>query len=380
MIRPEKYRSKLNESRRRLALAESFQEPDRVPVQISVAGSYFSKMQGINIRDFYLDLETNLRVQLEGLEWVFEELQDDRTEIAISYDPGPVYEGLFFGAEIDRPDDTSPWIVPFLETREDVEKLKVPDPENHPAVQDVYRKYEQAVELVRQWAPGVRVYGGFGIHPPLSAACAIMAPERVYELFYDDTDTLHLLFDKMFEAFCKLQDYRDKYFGERTVYLALADDNSAFISDEMYREHVLPYNLALYERYGTKGRFLHADGPNDHHFKTYAEIVKLTKMDIGGWSSLEKAVEDMKGKVVISGGLNNRDFYEGWEKARHAVERAIDVGAPGGGFILAIGGETYPGVPPDLLCKAVAHAKEYGCYDRVHERLEARVTRSGMPE
>jgi len=40
----------------------------------------------------------------------------------------------------------------------------------------------------------------------------------------------------------------------------------------------------------------------------------------------------------------------------------IRIGAPGGGFILAIGGETYYGVPPEYLIRAVAYAKEIGRY------------------
>ncbi len=380
MLQPEKYRSLMEEARRRLEIAESFREPDRVPIQISVAGSYFCSLFDYNIRDFYLDLELNIRAQLEGLEWVFEELRDDRPELFVQVDLGPVYEGLYFGAEIERPDGTSPWIVPFLEDREDIERLEIPDPAQHPEVQRVYRLYEQATEMVRKMGLDVEVRGGFTIHPPLSAACAVMQPEKVYSLFFDDPDTLRLLFDKMFEAFCKLQDYKDSYFGTKTTYLALADDNSAFISDEMYRRYVLSYNLALYECYGREGRFLHADGPNDHHFKTYAEILRLTKMDIGGWSSLERAKKDMGGKVVISGGLNNRDFYEGWPRTKAAVEKAIDVGAPGGGFIIAIGGETYPGVPPELLCRAVQYAKEYGRYDQVRARLASATVTSEEPE
>ena len=68
----------------------------------------------------------------------------------------------------------------------------------------------------------------------------------------------------------------------------MADDNSAFVSDPMYREMVMPYNMAIYERYGRKGRYLHADGPNDHHFKIYADVMKLTEMDIGGFSDVEQ--------------------------------------------------------------------------------------------
>lgn len=76
---------------------------------------------------------------------------------------------------------------------------------------------------------------------------------------------------------------------------------------------------------------------------------------------LKWAFEELE-KVFFSGGLNCRDLYGAFEEARPAVDRAIRVGAPGGGFALAVGGETYAGVNPDTLVKVVAYAKERGRY------------------
>jgi uroporphyrinogen-III decarboxylase len=180
---------------------------------------------------------------------------------------------------------------------------------------------------------------------------------------YTEPQRIRLFFDKLLEAYFRLVGFNDRYFGvtqRRSV--GLADDNSAFVSDEMYRELVLPYNKAIYDRYGQDGRYLHADGPNDHHFQTYADVLKLTEMDIGGWSDIAAAKRALAGKVVMSGGLNCKDLYGDFEAARPAIERAIRIGAPGGGYILAIGGETYAGVNPDTLIRAVEYAKEAGRY------------------
>jgi len=40
----------------------------------------------------------------------------------------------------------------------------------------------------------------------------------------------------------------------------------------------------------------------------------------------------------------------------------VRIGPPGGGYIFAIGGETYPGVRPDTLIRTVEHVKEIGRY------------------
>jgi len=362
MFKPEKYAARIEEARRRFEIARSFREPDRVPIKISTAGSFYTKLFGYNIRDYYTDMDLNLEVQLRGLEWAFEELRDDRTGYGVVPDIGPVAEGIYFNIPIEYRDDTSPWIPHVLETPEDVEKLEIPDPETHPGVLRVYRLHEEMKEKVRKMGLNIPVGGGLQIHPPLSAACAIMRIDKVYEYMYTEPELIHKLFRKLLTAFFKLQDFRDRYFGTKTERIGLADDNSAFISNEMYRKFVMPYNMAIYERYGKKGRYLHADGPNDHHFKMYAEEMKITDMDIGGFSDIEKAKKYLGGKTFFSGGLNNKDLYYDFETARPAVERAIRIGAPGGGYAFAVGGETYPGVNVDTLIKVVEYAKKIGRY------------------
>ena len=358
----EQYRPRMEDAKRRLEIARSFREPDRVPITISTAGSFYTRMFGGNIRDYYVDMDFQLDVQMKGLLWAFDELGDDRTGAGTHVDIGPLAEGVVFDLPIERPDATSPWVRHALTTPEKIEALKVPDPATHPGIQGVYRLYEQRRARVAQLGLKVGVGGGLQIHPPLSAACAVAPVDLIYRLMCDDPPLVRRLFDKLLETFCRLQDYRDQYFGTKTTSIGLADDNSAFVSDAMYRDLVMPYNAAIYARYGQGGRYLHADGPNDHHFRTYADAMKLTSMDMGGFSDIVNAKRDLSGKVFFSGGLNCRDLYGTFEAAKPVVDRAIRVGAPGGGFALAVGGETYAGVNPDTLVKVVAYAKEAGRY------------------
>ena len=358
----EKFRPRMEEASRRLEIAKAFREPDRVPITISTGGSYYTRLVNGNIRDYYIDMEFQLEVQLRGLKWAFEEMGDDRTTAATHVDIGPLAEGVVFDLPIQRPDDTSPWVQHALTTPAEIEALEVPDPETHPGIQRVYRLYEERRARVDRLGLKLPVAGGLNIHPPLSAACAIVPVDTVYSLLYDDPSLIRRLFDKLLETFFRLQDYRDSYFGSKTTSIGLADDNSAFVSDEMYRKFVMPYNKAIYDRYGKEGRYLHADGPNDHHFKTYADVMRLTSMDMGGFSDIANAKRDLGGKVFFSGGLNCKDLYGTFEQAKPVVDRAIRIGAPGGGYALAVGGETYAGVRPDTLVEVVAYAKKAGIY------------------
>ncbi|MFH1737742.1 MAG: uroporphyrinogen decarboxylase family protein [bacterium] len=357
-----KYEDHLREAQQRIDTVSRFEEADRVPVQITEAGSFYSSMLGVDIRDYYTDLETQIDVQVRGLKWRLEELRDDRPLASLSMDLGPVGEAIAFDLEIEFPSGTSPWIARPLKTPEDIRAWNPPDPEENPRVEWFFRRFEKFKSIADKKDIGVPItQARLGIHPPLSAACAIMEPADFYVLMIEDPETADLLFKKLFRFYCRLVDWQDERFGTRTTTLGLCDDNSCAISDDLYRRMVLQYNLALYERYGAEGRYLHADGPNDQHFKTYVEIIKLDAMDIGGFSDLRAAVRDMKGKVVIYGALNNRDFYGPLDdNAKAIVDDQLQVAGPGGGYVLAVGGETYAGVPPQTLVDLVKYAKERG--------------------
>ena len=206
-----------------------------------------------------------------------------------------------------------------------------------------------------------------GIHPPLSCACALMSPTQVYEMTYTEPELLRRLLDKCWEAFCVYSDYFDDLYSRprKRSGVGLADDNISLISAEMFRRFEMPYYLKLRDRHRAEHFSLHTDGPNDQHFQTLADEVKLTSMDIGGYSSLARAVAAMKGKVHIHGGLQCQDFYPPGTMApatRRKVIGAIRLAAPGGGFELAIGGECYVRVSPEGLCDLVRFVDRWGRY------------------
>jgi len=352
----------MEQAKRRWEIAARFEEPDRVPIRMSVGGSFFARLTGANIRDYYTDLDTCIDVQLAGLRWTFEELKDDRTGYGLHLDLGPVGEALVFGLETYYPDDTSPWAIRSLKTVEDIRRFETPDVAKAPGVRWAFRRGEEFKARVRE--RGIKLPAGFGlgIHPPLSCACALAEPALIYELMHTAPQVVHELFEKLLNAFFQLTDFQDRYFGSQRTSIGLADDNSAFISPAMYRQFVVPYNRRIYQRYGKQGRYLHFDGPGDHLFQIIADELQVTQHDIGGFSDAAAAKKAYRGRVMFGGGINLKEFYGDLESAKPAIDRLIEVAAPGGGFYFSIGGETYVGANPQTLIEAVAYVKEKGRY------------------
>lgn len=355
----------IKEANERIKIAYSFKEPDRVPISISEHGSYWARLFGYNIKDYYSNLEVNIEVQEKGLTWRFENLRDDRTGYGIGMDIGPIQEALMFDCPIEYPDNTSPGIVHILKDINDIEKLKIIEPDENPRIKWYLERFNEFRKIVKKKKQIFQIAEKphFQIHPPLSASCAIMDPTLVYTYLYTEPEMIKKLLDKMLLAFFKLVDYFDKLNHTQTKSIGLADDNSCSISKEMYKDVIVKYNKAIYEQYGKESRHLHADGPNDQLFAVISDELKLNIMDIGGWSNINEAVKYLKGKTLIHGGLNNKDLYEGLnESAKLKIDSAIKLAAPGGGYEFAIGGETYPGVSPEVLIELVKYVKEKGKY------------------
>jgi len=361
----DKYQGRFEASRERMRKTTDFEEGDRVATHASVAGSYYAWLQGVNIRDYYTDIDTQIEVQMRGLQWRLDNVPDDRTDAGLYYDAGPVGEAVAFNTHVEYPDNTSPRIVHFVHTAEDIEKLQPVDPRTNPQVEGYLRRGREFVD--RATALGVSLpagHGMVGIHPPLSCACAIAPPDFVYYLMAADPPLVNRLFEKCYQQFVMLKEYSFELFGGNRDSFGLCDDNCSFVSAEMYNEQVLPWNKRLYDEYGRKYRSLHSDGPHHQHCETYANILHLNRVDIGGWSRLEPAVEILKpAKCVVHGNMNNRDLYAGWtEELKQKIRQKVRLAAPGGGYIFAIGGETYAGTDPEVLCKTFEYAHEVGKY------------------
>ncbi len=360
-----KYQARREESARRREISFAFGEPDCVVTHASVFGPYFCWLVDVDIADYYQDIDLHIMVQTWGLQWRYENIPDDCTDTGLSLDIGTTGDGLMFDCEIARPGHTTPYVVRRVHSMKDVEDLQVIPPQDNPQVQEHLARCRQLAERVEQLGLDIPVSPPLlTMHPPISSATAIGDPDWVYMMMAAEPEAIKILFDKCFQAYCMLRDYMIEIGSADHDSLYLQDDNSAFISPEMYKKQILPYNKALYERYGRKYRMLHTDGPSQQNFPAYADIIKMNWMDIGGWSNLQPAVDILKpAGCVVHGNMNNRDLYRGLtEDVRRIVRQMIRMAGPGGGYEFAIGGETYPGIDPDVLCQTFEYAHQVGTY------------------
>jgi len=362
----EPYREDIRKREERIRVAGSFKEADRIPVTFSIGGSYHCGRLGVSISDYYDNPEMQVEVQLQGIRWEYEHLRADScTRTSVGYETGPIAEAVVFGAEIERPNGTSPRIVhKFASIDEALAGLDFPPPAQNDRLKELVSKSKRFEEAARK--AGVRVgvnsMTAVTIHPPLSTLCSLLDPSVVYEEMMEQPEKVKKALDICFAAYLA---YPDPWVGEPPADgVWLADDNCCFISADAFREFEMPYYHRLVEKYRPREFFLHTDGPSNHLFPVMAEA-GINSMDVGGFSDLSVAVACMKGKVYISGGLNCKDFYgEGpmSPETRRKALSAMRLAGPGGGFQLAIGGETYVHTSPQGICELVKLVEERGKY------------------
>jgi len=362
----DRYLKLIEQNRKRVEAAGEFQEPDRVPIIIDVGGPYYAKIFGYTLADYYNNLSVMLHVQVKGIKWRLRWLKDDLAHIGVRLDLGSIAEGIVFDCEIVMPDERrpwqSPWIVPRIRTLEDIDDLEIPDPHTHKGIKAYYEKLEKFRKLAKENYGNIPVGGGLQIHPPTSAAGSLMGPQRLYSWMYKHPNEIHKLFRKLEKTFVVLREFYHEITGVESSSLGLCDDHAGYLSREMYRRFVLPYNLRLYQRFGKRYRSLHMDSHMDHIADILRDTYKLNYADVGVENDIRIVAKHFKGSVVFKGNANWRALLASRLKTELEIEKCILHAAPGGGYIFDNGGETYTGVPPEMLKYEVEYAKKVGRY------------------
>ncbi len=349
---------------RRWNAARNFEEPDRVPVLISVGPTFFCQVLGYTLNDYYRNLDLNLKIQMEGSKWAYENLGDDRTDYVENtkdLDPeiGAISEGIVWDCPISLPTEEnpwlSPWVMPKFTTPEAIERLEVPDPKE--CVKKLERHHQRAFGVkVRAETPPL-------FHPPCSAAGSLVGTDRLYVYLYRYPDLMHRLFEKLLKSLFALMDYADDVTGHVTTSTGLCDDHAGYLSVDMYRKFVLPYNKRIYEKYGKEGRSLHMDSATEHIADIIRDEYKVDDLDLGWQANIAKVKEALDGKVFFNGNMPSRLLTTGTpQQIREAVAHCIYAAASGGGYSFDMGGETYAGIDIERLKYAIAYAKKIGRY------------------
>jgi uroporphyrinogen-III decarboxylase len=371
----------IEQRRIRLTKTKKFETPDRVPVVPAIAHRFLIPQVGVKFRDYYNDPETMLRTQILAQKWLMENIKTDAYSITGAWVGGwtdfqNTFEAGSLGCEIIFPDDDIPWVgKSWVKNDKDLKDLEKID-FIHSGINLRQIEYRRRMMEIFEKYP-VRFQGGEIFYPaenpnfthtadgPFGVAGDLMGITDIFTAVYERPEFVRELMRIVTD---KLIAYLDFCWQKEKLPLpkdfAWTDDLAVSLSEEVYRELVLPFEQKL--RFHFDGYLsLHMCGKSDHLLKTFLQDLEIHELQGFGYQvDLDYIASIMGGKVVLIGNVDPMLIQSGSpQDVLEACRIVIEKLAPFRGFILQDGNNIPPGTPISNINIMMEAAERYGRYD-----------------
>ncbi|HHY97456.1 MAG TPA: hypothetical protein GX509_01820 [Firmicutes bacterium] len=373
-----------NEEVRRLWEAFDAGRPYRVPVVFNFSRRFWLltpelNTEGYSFRDYFEDPDIMMKVQLESAKWIRLNVPQDQemglpeeSWGGIHVDFQNSYEAAWFGCKIVYPEGEVPDTVPLLrDDKKGLFKLEIPDPLKGNLMGRVYEYYhyfeEKRKDFEFEGKPVGRTGVPTGTDGPFTAACNLRGATEVCIDIYEDPEYVHALMEFVTEGIiARIKAWMD-FMGIEypTQSWGFADDSIQLLSEDTYKEFVLPYHRRLIETFSLGGpNSIHLCGRASHHFKTLMKELNIKSFDTGFPTDLGAMRKELGPDVLLRGNIHPELLRLGPpETIREAVRKLLDSGVmEGGKFILCEGNNVAPRTPVANFAAMYEAGKEYGRY------------------
>jgi len=236
--------------------------------------------------------------------------------------------------------------------------------------EDFFPDYHfDTIKLVRS-----KVSSDLSIHTeifsPWSQFLELLDYEQGLTAIHMDAEKVKACLDRLTEGAADLG-RKQAALGVDAILISSAFAGAGFISLKHYEEFVLPYEkkvITAIKKEKNIPVYTHTCGSIGDRL----ELMRETRTD-GidsldppplGTVRLDEAKEKLEGQLFIKGNVDpvNTLLNGSPDQIKQAVERAINIGKPGGGYILSSACSVPPQTPPDNLELLVPLAEEFGRY------------------
>jgi len=265
------------------------------------------------------------------------------------------------GSGIIYTDDQAPRVIdPVLKSLDDIDKLKIPDPERDHPLPEVLK----AVSILRKELGDKVFIMGRADQAPMALAGAIRGHGQ---FFFDlgaceDSKVIDRLLDVCVEATTRYALALQKAGAHGT---SIGEFGSDTISPSMYRRYALPHLQRFFSAMKKAGfpASLHQCGD------TAAVLPEMVAsgadiLELDPHTDLRAAKEATRGKTSVLGMVDPANVLHRGTPAlvEQKSREALEVLAPGGGFILGPGCALVPETPEENVQALIESAAKYGNY------------------
>lgn len=252
------------------------------------------------------------------------------------------------GMRLEMIESQGPRLLDPIRSREDVEALKIPDPEK--TLRYVMRAIEEAKTALHGRVPLI----GFAGSPWTLAAYMIEGTgskdwKHTKRMMLDDPETMKLLLGKLAES---VRLYLEAQIAAGADAVQLFDTWGGVLAPDHYKKFSLDFIHQIVSRLHRKGEpvIVFSKGAN-HSLKEIAAVgVDVIGID---WTiDMADAKEQVDDKVALQGNLDPSVLYASPEVIRQEVRSILRKFGRGSGHVFNLGHGIFPDVP-------VEHAKAY---------------------
>ncbi len=365
-LKLEKYDDRFEKSRERIGKARRFEEPDRVPVQLSTNYRFSERFHSISMREYFLDPRKQIIGNLLHTRFMLDTFDHDVTGVSVM---APSFhntvEASAMGCEVFFPEhDVAMARTPLLDDIRDVDGLEVPDPRRDGLMGKCFEYYETfKQELGDQM--DVRVGGSCdGI---FTLATQLVSPIKIIRAMHDDPSLVRKLMELCTETEIAWTRERLREEGsspEKPSSWHFADDSCQLLSPGMYERFVAPYQRRFVETFSSgKVGGIHMCGHVAHLIPTLRKLFHPQQWDFGYPIDPLWAKEMVGEDCILIGNVSPLLLANGTvREVEAAARRCIEAVASGGGYILMDGNNIPGDAPVENVRAMIATAKTYGCY------------------
>jgi uroporphyrinogen-III decarboxylase len=361
----------------RVAKTKRFEATDRVPVVPAINYRYLLPAIGVRFRDYYNDPEIMLRSQILGQKWLMEHVKTDQYDITGAWvgawtDFQNVTEASALGCEVVFPEDEIPWVKSgWVAGEDDLPRLEQIDVVNsglngrqvefRRTMMQVAEKYPVRFLGGPVFFPGANPALTHTSHGPFTVAADLMGQTEMFAAVIERpefaSELMQIVTDKIIAwlDFC----WAEMQIPHRDF--AWTDDLAAYLSPQVYRTMVLPYEKKL--RFHFDGWVsMHMCGHTNHLLHIFADDLRINEYQGFGWETdLDLIGQVMGGRVVLLGNVNPLTIATGTPaQVKAETRRVIEKLAHYKGLIVQDGNNIAPGSPVQNINAMMEAAEEYG--------------------
>lgn len=337
----------------RIAKTIRHEEPDQVPVFLHVTGPFIASFTGVDLYQYYHDPAVMLESQLKVRER-FYNLTGIFPDLSMAVEPSAL------GAQLKWTADHTVWIIPCINSQQDVDRLGLPDPEDAGYMTRSLQTYRYMVQKV-----GKDVPVSFGtVHSPWGVAALMRGTSQIMEDLILQPDLIRSLLRKTTDAVIHwLRKMNSEVPSGTFRRILIWDDLSSFAGPKHFRQFILPVYEEVYGTFPEVARWYHNDANATSILEGLADA-GIECFHLGNEVDIAGAKRRIGERVALMGNVPPLDVLRnGTPKDVMEVCRAIiDRAAPGGGFVLAAGGYIDEGTPAENIDAMIEAAEKYGKY------------------